>query len=225
MKKMATISLVMALLLLLVSCVERVSINDKDILTEEIDVRNDCFDVHADWEIYRDFDTMLEKSDCVILGKIMSQDSALSVGYQRDDFINYENILDDNSREATYMQLSIRTPYTVEVKEIYYTNGEKTIGEHIELYQIGGTYEGITLTDSEAKPFSVGAEYILFLKKEYFGDIIFYQMVNPIQGYAQVIYNTDLSNVTFLTNEINPLFNDVSSLDYLRRFAVLLTEK
>ena len=179
-------------------------------------VPENAYSVSADWVMFDTLSGINDSADCMIVAKVLSKGSPLSVGYSASEFANFSGLVETNPALASKMNLSIRTPYTIEVKEVISSDVALSVGDTIDLYQIGGTLGGITLNDSSTVPLDVGAEYVLILDKHVISDsVTYYCMITPIQGYAEIVEtNTNARNktITYKTHEENHLFDSISSI-------------
>ena len=179
-------------------------------------VSENAYSAYADWVMFDTLSSINDSADCTIVAKVLSKGSPLSVGYSASEFANFSGLVETNPALASKMNLSIRTPYAIEVKEVISSDVALSVGDTIDLYQIGGTFGGITLTDSSTTPLDVGAEYVLILDKHVISDsVTYYSMITPIQGYAEIVEtNTNASNktITYKTHEENHLFDSISSI-------------
>ena len=179
-------------------------------------VSENAYSVSADWVMFDTLSGINDSADCMIVAKVLSKGSPLSVGYSASEFQNFSSLIETNPALASKMSLSIRTPYAIEVKEVISSDVALSVGDTIDLYQIGGTFGGITLTDRSTTPLDVGAEYVLILDKHVISDsVTYYCMITPIQGYAEIVEaSTDARNktITYKTHEENHLFDSISSI-------------
>jgi len=146
----------------------------------------------------------------VILGSVISQGEAFSWGGTK------------NNVRIPPSKHHVQTPYVIEVKDVYYSNGGIEAGTEIDFQQYGINADGVTISSPNAPPLVVGEDYILFLQASTVGETGFYNMTHPVQGYARVLYNRD--SITLLQSsiigevgswEIHPWFEGINSLDKL----------
>lgn len=187
------------------------------------DVHNDATaeqSVSADWIMYDTLASINNSADCTIVAKVLSKNSCLSVGYDASDFSNFSSLLETNSAVAAKMKLSIRTPYTIKIEEVISSDVNLSAGDTIELYQLGGSFGGVTHNDSATVPLDVGSEYVLILKQRITSDgTTYYSMITPIQGYAEILTESTATNSRavdaetspYLTHELNHLFDAITS--------------
>lgn len=187
-------------------------------LSEPVDehIAENEYSVSADWIMYDNLSNINNSADCTIVAKVLSKGSPLSIGYTTSEFDNFSSLIETTPVLASKMKLSIRTPYVIEVKEVISSDVTLSVGDTIDMYQIGGTFGGITLNDSATVPLDVGTEYVLILKQRVTSDsVTYYSMITPIQGYAEIVEtntNARSKTVTYQTHEHNHLFDSISSI-------------
>lgn len=179
-------------------------------------VSEKAYSVSADCVMYDTLSGINDSADCMIVAKVLSKGSPLAIGYSASELADFSDLIETNPALASKMSLSIHTPYAIEVKEVISSDVALSVGDTIDLYQIGGTLGGITLNDSSTVPLDVGAEYVLILDKHALSDsVTYYCMITPIQGYAEIVEtNTDARNktTTYKTHEENHLFDSIYSV-------------
>ncbi len=182
-------------------------------------VSDECT-VSADWIMYDTLASINNSADCTIIAKVLSKNDSLSVGYDASDFSGFSSLIERDSALASKMKLSIRTPYTIKVEEVVSSNVSLSVGDTIDLYQIGGSVGGVTLNDSATVPLDVNSEYVLILKQRITSDgTRYYSMITPIQGYAKILDTSTMMNNKattgknnhYLTHELNHLFDSITS--------------
>lgn len=213
MKRVLIVFLVFTLTLSLLACGSN---------TAEVKQSSDSgFSVAADWIMYDSLSEIDESADCIVVAEVLSKNSPISVGYTADDFSNFSSLVETDSLLASKMKMSIRTPFSIKIEEVISSDISIFAGDVVDLYQIGGTYCGVTLADSSTVPLEVGSVYVLILKQRITSDsTTYFSMITPIQGYAQIIENDtasrNISNeqtVAFQTHESNHLFDTITSVN------------
>ncbi len=174
---MKKLSLIFLTLMLFTSCFcENDRCSDSHTLTEQSSVR-----------FYDSIDECIEKSDFIV---------RCTVSEIGETYINGDVVLSKNADENEihdYIR-SIRTPFVLEVSEIYYDTTD-SLGDSITVTEYRGTYNGYTLENSFPS-YEVGHEYILFIKQAPDGEtnIIMHQGSAELTTQAR-------------SNDITPLFN------------------
>lgn len=192
--------------------------------TNQVDtqISGNEYSVSADWIMYDTLSDINESADCIVVAKVLSRNSSISVGYDSSAFDNFPDLIESDPVSASKMKLSIRTPFTIEIEEVISSDVEISTGDIVDLYQLGGTYSGVTLTEGATTPVEVGSEYVLILKQQVMSDsTTYFSMITPIQGYAEIVENnTSLMNIfssehstTYRTHENNHLFDEISSIE------------
>jgi len=183
-------------------------------------------DYHADRHIFESFAEINEEADCMIIGEIIDKHDSISLNYTEEEFMKYFDGTVHDSKQVGLVTMSIRTPYDVRVKTVLSSDVGITEGETISLYQVGGTYCGIRLTDPDSEELEIGAEYVFILKKREKSFGTYYTMITPVQGYAQIksasdgeanAASSESAGVEFITHEANYLFDDISSVEDLKQ--------
>lgn len=52
------------------------------------------YSVAADWVMYDTLSSINESADCIIVAKVLSQNSTISVGYSASDFENFSSLIE-----------------------------------------------------------------------------------------------------------------------------------
>lgn len=186
------------------------------------DSSQDMSAIYGDWVAYDTISDIGEAVDCVIVARVQSQGDVVSVRYNLDDFANFSALVESDSYTASLMKLSIRTPYTIEVQETLSTDVNITAGDTLTLHQIGGTIGSVTLTDNSVTPLKVGSTYVFFLNQRTTDEGTYYDMITPVQGYAEIVDTPSIASLTedtaltFTVSEGNHLFDNIASLDEIR---------
>lgn len=160
--------------------------------------------IHADWMIFQDTDSLISTSDAIVNGDILKVEDSVKVP---KNFVFPDKVTKEQ-RDAIINSPDGYAIYTVsQVKINEVIKGQLKLGDVIQVYQLGG----VAISEAETKYYKNGEKYILFLNKlsDDPKDKDKFVVKTPIQGDVEII------NGKTKVNKNNKLFNDdVSEKDF-----------
>lgn len=171
-------------------------------------------EMHGLYPMYSDFNTLLEKSDTVIIGKVISVDKGFVVN-------KHKKINGDKAKELVSKikpRLYAYTPSKVKIEQVI--KGDLSENDMIRINQEGGSYDNVYYKIDGNKIYKNNDTYVFFLrkvkidneqdKKDFKED--FYLPINPLQGQLKIESDMVLTNT-----ELNPMYKSekISKNDFI----------
>ncbi|MGL5714034.1 MAG: hypothetical protein ACRCX2_13515 [Paraclostridium sp.] len=140
-----------------------------------LNIRNNNLSTRADFPAYESIDSIVDKSDDIILGVVVQENRA------RDININ----LDKDDNEEVNM---VYTTFNVEILDVI--KGDLKIGDIIEVKQLGDKYGVSNYDVKKAGYFKNNQENIFFLSSyKNLNPDMPYSTLNPSQGHLEIDNN------------------------------------
>lgn len=141
---------------------------------------------HADYPYYQTFEDMTKKADSIFEGEVLSSAVYAINPSKSDDFMK---LLHDNEKPEN--DDFVYTVYEIKVLTVY--KGTLELNATIRIKVLGGNVGNDVYTDLKDVSFEHGYEF-LFLTASFSNEFMPWSLINPEQGYYQIIEDIYIKN-------------------------------
>ena len=141
---------------------------------------------HTDYPYYQTFEDMMDKADSIFEGEVLTS-AAYSIDLNAGD--DFMKPLHDNEQPAN--DDFVYTVYEINVLTVY--KGELDINARIKIKVLGGVVGNDVYTDLKSVRFEDGNKF-MFLTVSFTNELMPWSLINPEQGYYQIIDDLYIKN-------------------------------